>query len=99
MHLASSKSLRLRLRRAVLLTAGTCLLLLVAVPATMQTSQNRYLVMLGGTLIDGTGADPVHDAAVVIRGHHMTFFVSSPLARDRAFADHGLRVGRRDHDE
>jgi imidazolonepropionase-like amidohydrolase len=34
----------------------------------LQATESQVLVLTGGTLIDGTGADPLQDAAVVVRG-------------------------------
>jgi imidazolonepropionase-like amidohydrolase len=41
-------------------------------PALSDTAQEN-IVLLGGTLIDGYGEDPVHDAAVVIQGDRIAY--------------------------
>src|SRR5712671_673444 len=49
------------------------LLLILALLAASAQAQNRNatLIISGGTLIDGTGAPPVPDAAVVVTGNRI----------------------------
>jgi imidazolonepropionase-like amidohydrolase len=47
---------------------ATTAILVLAAPARTQDPQSRYQVIDGAILVDGTGAPPVPDAVVVIRG-------------------------------
>jgi hypothetical protein len=49
---------------------GLSTLLLSSPPITLRPSDTAQesIALLGGTLIDGNGEDPVRDAAVVIQG-------------------------------
>ena len=50
----------------------TGIIVAILLAAFGASAQNRFLVLEGGTLIDGTGRNPVPDAVVVVEGPRIT---------------------------
>src|SRR5215813_13109390 len=48
-----------------------CIVLIAALLTALPALAQQVLVLEGGTLIDGTGRNPIHDAVVVIEGNRI----------------------------
>ncbi|MEE8177863.1 MAG: amidohydrolase family protein, partial [Acidobacteriota bacterium] len=74
------------------LFSAIALLCFIPLPIEAQGTQSAPLVIEGGTLIDGTGGEPIRDALIVIRGNR----IETVSRKGQANYPAGARVVRAD---